>query len=143
MVCLTVKPQWAVLFVLCHAVLAAIRTMFLFRSELRYINTAEVIMKNTIIKILKNTWGLLVFALLSGAAYYAAVLKFILANTEVGGSLLAFFLFPCIVCGAALILIKTVRQCLESEREGAAAAIFLLHVLFIMIGIVFFVSIFK
>lgn len=100
-------------------------------------------MKNTILKVLRNTWGLLIFALLSGAAYYAAILKFILANTAVGGGLLAFFLFPLIVCGAALILVKIIKQCLENGRESAAVTVFLLHALFILIGIVFLISVFK
>ncbi len=100
-------------------------------------------MRKTILKILNNTWGLLIFALLGGMAYYSAILKFILANTEVGGGLLAFFLFPLIVCGAALILVKIIRQCLEDERGGTAVTIFLLHALFVLIGIVFVISIFK
>lgn len=99
-------------------------------------------MKNGIIKLLKNTLGLLIFALLSGGAYYIVILKFILSHTDKGGGMLGFFFFPAIVCGAALILIKLIKQFFENERENSAVALFLLHVLFIMISIVFLISMF-
>ncbi|MCH5210589.1 MAG: hypothetical protein J1F01_06445 [Oscillospiraceae bacterium] len=99
-------------------------------------------MKNGVIKLLKNTWGLLVFAVLSGCAYYAVILKFIMANTTEGGALLGFFFFPLIVFGAALILVKIIKQCLESEREGGAVALFWLHVLFIIMAAVYAAAIF-
>ena len=99
-------------------------------------------MKNGIIKLLQNTWGLLIFSLLSGLAYYAVILKFILSNTEKGGGLLGFFFFPLIICGAALILIKIIKQCMENGREGGAVALFWLHVLFIIIAAVYAVTMF-
>lgn len=93
-------------------------------------------MKNIILKLLQNTWGILIFALLSGLAYYVAVLRFILSHTSAGGGLLGFFFLPAIVFGAALVLIKLIRQCLENEREGAAVTVFILHCVF-MIAAVF------
>ena len=99
-------------------------------------------MNKQIIKLLQNTWGLLVFALLSGCAYYAVVLKFIYANTNAGGNLLGFFFLPLIVCGAALVIIKLVKQCMENGREGAAAAIFWSHAAFIVIAAVTAASMF-
>ena len=48
-------------------------------------------MKNKIIQLLQSTAGMLIFALLSGCAYYIVVLKFILSHTSVGGGLLGFF----------------------------------------------------
>ena len=99
-------------------------------------------MKNTILKLLQNTWGLLIFALLSGCAYYAVILKFILANTERGGVLLGFFFLPLIICGAALVLVKIIKQCMENGRESGAVALFWLHVLFIIIAAVYAVTIF-
>ena len=44
-------------------------------------------MKNKIIQLLQSTAGMLIFALLSGCAYYIVVLKFILSHTSVGGGL--------------------------------------------------------
>lgn len=99
-------------------------------------------MKNKILNLLRNTRGLLIFALLSGAAYYAVILKFILANTEVGGGLLGFFFLPAIVCGAALVLIKVIKQCFEGGRDGAVLALFWVHAVLILMGIVFLVSMF-
>lgn len=91
-------------------------------------------MNNLILKILKNTWGLLIFSLLSGLAYFSVVYGFILQHTEVGGQLLGLFLLPLVVCGAALVLVKLIKQCLLDGREGTAITIFLLHVLFIVIA---------
>lgn len=91
-------------------------------------------MKNLILKILKNTWGLLIFALISGFAYFSVVYRFVLMHTEVGGHLLGMFLLPLIVCGAALVLVKLIKQCLLDEREGTAVTIFLLHIFFIIIA---------
>lgn len=99
-------------------------------------------MNNKILQLLQNTWGLFIFALLSGCAYYAVILKFILSHTDVGGGLLGFFFFPLIICGAALVLIKIIKQCIENGRENGAVALFWLHVVFILIAIVFAVSIF-
>ena len=99
-------------------------------------------MNNKILQLLQNTWGLLIFALLSGCAYYAVILKFILSHTDVGGGLLGFFFFPLIICGAALVLIKIIKQRIENGRENGAVALFWLHVVFILIAIVFAVSIF-
>lgn len=99
-------------------------------------------MNNRIIKLLQNTWGLLIFALLSGCAYYAVIMKFILSNTQKGGGLLGFFFLPLIICGAALVLIKVIRQCMEEERENKAVLLFWIHVVFIVIAAVFAVSIF-
>lgn len=97
-------------------------------------------MKNCIVKLLRNTWGLLIFALLSGTAYYVVVLKFILSHTSAGGGLLGFFFLPAIVCGAALVLIKVIKQCFENDRDGAAAALFVMHIILILLAVVFAVS---
>lgn len=90
-------------------------------------------MKNLILKILRNTWGLLIFSLVSGLAYFSVVYGFVLRHTEVGGQLLGMFLLPLVVCGAALVLVKLIKQCILDGREGTAVTIFLLHVFFIII----------
>ena len=93
-------------------------------------------MRNKVIGLLKNTWGLLIFALVAGCAYYAVVLKFILAHTSAGGGLLGFFFAPLIICGAALVLVKIIKQCFENETENKAVVIFWAHVLFIAVAAV-------
>lgn len=99
-------------------------------------------MNNKIINLLQNTWGLLVFALLSGGAYYVVVLKFILSHTESGGGLLGFFFLPAIICGAGLVLIKVIKQCMENSRNSAIIALFWIHVVFMLLSIVFLISMF-
>lgn len=99
-------------------------------------------MKNKILQLMQSTKGLLVFTLLSGCAYFITVLKFILSHTNAGGGLLGFFFFPAIVCGAALVLIKVIKQCFENGNENAVVNIFWIHVGFILISIVFLISMF-
>ncbi len=97
-------------------------------------------MNKQVINLLKNTWGLLIFALISGLAYYAIVQSFIFKFTKTGGGLLGFFFFPAIVCGAALIIVKLVKQNFEAERENAALMLFWLHIALILVSIVFAVA---
>ncbi len=91
---------------------------------------------------MRSTAGLLIFALLSGFAYYSIILKFILSHTSAGGGLLGFFFLPAIICGAALVIIKLVKQSLENERESAVVALFWIHAALIAMGSVFILSIF-
>lgn len=93
-------------------------------------------MSKKIIQLLKTTYGLLAFALLSGAAYFVIILRFILSHTSVVGGLLGFFFFPAITCGAALVLVKLIKQLFESGRDNSAAALFYLHAVLIIIAIV-------
>lgn len=90
-------------------------------------------MKNIILKILNNTWGLLIFSLVSGLAYFAVIYRFILQHTAVGGQLLGLFMLPLIMCGAALVLVKLIKQCLSDGRDSTAVTVFVLHVLFIAV----------
>ncbi len=99
-------------------------------------------MNNQILNLLKNTWGLLIFALLSGGAYFVVVLRFVLMNTNNGSGLLAYFFAPAVICGAALILIKLIKQCLADERNTAAAVLFWVHVVFMAMSIVFLITMF-
>ena len=100
-------------------------------------------MKNKIIQLLQSTAGMLIFALLSGCAYYIVVLKFILSHTSVGGGLLGFFFLPAIIFGAALVLIKIIKQCMENGNYNAVNLIFRLHIVFIIISAVFLILIFQ
>ena len=99
-------------------------------------------MNNQILKLLKNTWGLLIFALLAGGAYFVIVLRFVIMNTNNGSGLLAYFFAPAVICGAALILIKIIKQCIEEGRSGAAIILFWLHILLMAMSIIFLITIF-
>ncbi len=94
-------------------------------------------MNKNILKLLKSTVGRLVFALLSGGAYYIIALKFILSHTSVGGGLLGFFFLPAIVCGMGLVIIKILRSQEEQENTGAMLTVFWTHTLLIIISIAF------
>lgn len=98
-------------------------------------------MNNKIIHLLKKTAPRLIFASLSGAAYYIIVLKFILSHTNNGGGLLGFFFLPAIVCGMALVLIKVLRSKEEEDNKGAMLRIFWAHLALIIISIVFLLTI--
>lgn len=92
---------------------------------------------NGIGKIVESKAGELIFSLVSGLAYYIVITAFIIGNTNSGGALLSFFFLPAIVCGAALILIKTIRKLKEEEQFGKINLLIYPHILLILISIVF------
>lgn len=79
----------------------------------------------------------LIFSLLCGLAYYIVITGFIVGNTQSGGMLLSFFFLPAIVCGAALIIIKTIRKLKEEEQFGKINLLIYPHLLLMAISIVF------
>ena len=100
-------------------------------------------MNNQILKLLENTWGLLIFALICGAAYFVIVLRFVLMNTNNGSGLIAYFFAPAVICGAALLIVKIIKQCLSDGRTGAALALFWAHAAFIVMNVFILAGILK
>ncbi len=98
-------------------------------------------MNKKIINILGTTVGQLVFALLSGAAYFMVILRFI-AEWSGGSMLIAFFFAPAVICGAALVIIKLMKQARENENYSVIPKIFWLHAVLLAVGIVFVLSMF-
>ena len=96
-------------------------------------------MEDKIVNLLDNTVPRLVFALLSGLAYFTIIYRFIVAHTERGGGLLAFFFCPAIVCGAALIIIKLLKQ--AKENKSGETMLFCIHIILILIAAIYAVSI--
>lgn len=92
-------------------------------------------MKNSIDRLLDSSAGLLIFALLSGGAYFG-VLYELIARSMGSGGLIMFFFCPAIVCGAAFILIKLIRQCRENEAPSKVYALFWIHTALIIISAV-------
>ena len=88
-------------------------------------------------KIVNSRAGELIFSLISGTAYYIVLSAFIIGNTSSGGALLSFFFLPAIVCGAALILIKTIRKLKEEEQFGKINMLIYPHIILWLISIVF------
>lgn len=90
-------------------------------------------------KIFNTKYGGLIFSLLSGFAYFIVILSFILGADSRSG-LLAFFFAPAIICGAALIIFKMIRQFIENEEFKKAEIIGTLHVILMAISIVFLIA---
>lgn len=97
------------------------------------------VMNNKILELLKRPYALLVWALICGAAYYVIIGRFVFAytNTQAGGSLLMWLFLPAVICGAALILVKVVKQAREKENDRGILILFYTHLLIIAMGIVF------
>ncbi len=91
-------------------------------------------MKKKILTLLERSIPQLVFALLSGLAYFAVIYDMIIVQSQVGGGLIVFFFCPAIVCGTALVLIKLFKQCRENEKENTIVTVFSLHVLLMIIA---------
>lgn len=83
----------------------------------------------------KRRYMQLVFALCCGAAYFAVALGFIDAATSAGGGFLAFLFCPAIVCGMALVIIKSLRRFIEEENKSAVNFLFAVHIIIIAAGI--------
>lgn len=98
-------------------------------------------MNKRIINLVGTTAGQLIFALLSGAGYYMVLLRLIVSWSN-GSALLAFFFAPVIICGAAIVLIKTMKQARENDNEGLIPRLFWIHTVLFVIGIVFVISMF-
>lgn len=93
-------------------------------------------MNEKILKMLNTTVGQLCFALLSGLGYFALVAGFVIELSR-GMWLMLMYLTPVIVCGAALVIIKMMKQAREAENNGAILRIFWIHIAVIALGIVF------
>ena len=91
-------------------------------------------MKNKILNWLDTTAGRLIFALASGAAYYMLILRAILQWSR-GLFIIAGYLMPLIVCGAAIIIIKLMKQAKENENPAAIWRLFVMHVFLIVAAI--------
>ncbi len=90
-------------------------------------------------KIFGTKYGGLIFSLLSGLAYFIVILNFILGADSKAG-LLGFFFAPAIICGAALVLFKMIRQFLENEEFNKANIVGILHVILMVISVVFLIA---
>lgn len=87
--------------------------------------------------LFEKKWGELGFSLASGVAYFIIVWNFISRYTYRGGNLLAFFFAPAIICGMALILIKTIRAWREQELWSRLNTLILVHIVIALAAVVF------
>jgi heme/copper-type cytochrome/quinol oxidase subunit 1 len=91
-------------------------------------------MNKKILDLLGRTVPLLVFALLSGCAYFAILYEVLIRELTNGGGLIMFFFCPAIICGAALVLIKLIKQNREAEKEKNITMLFWLHIVLMIIA---------
>lgn len=98
-------------------------------------------MNKKIINMLKTTAGALGFSLFCGAAYFLLAMAFVMSSTEHGG-LMLLLIGPAVLFGAALVIIKLIKQNNENENESANIGIFFLHLLLFAISVVFAASVF-
>lgn len=83
----------------------------------------------------------LIFSLIGGLGYFMVVLKFITVYTASSqGWLLGFFFFPAIVCGAALVLLKTLKKCLDEENRRKINFLVVMHIILFLIGFIFVIE---
>ena len=84
-------------------------------------------------KILKSKYGLLIFSLISGAAYFILIMMLI---SKINYSyLLGFFFFPAIICGAALCLYKSIKSMEESGEYKKIKSMIIIHYFVILLAI--------
>lgn len=89
-------------------------------------------------KILNSKYGLLIFSLICGLAYFCLVM--LLISQIKYSYLLGIFFFPAIICGAAVCIFKTVRNLLESNETRKIKNIFAIHyalIVFTVITLIF------
>ena len=89
-------------------------------------------------KILKSKYGLLIFSLLGGLAYFILVMMLI---SKISYSyLLLLFFFPAIVCGGALCLFKTIRNMEENEEFKRIKSLMIIHIFVFLLALAFAVT---
>lgn len=94
-----------------------------------------------IAKMLEKRSTLLIFCLLCGVAYFLIALRFILNYTSAGGGLLAFFFFPAIICGMALVLFKVFAKWQEEQKTKSIGALAAAHILLFLVSVVFLLDV--
>lgn len=98
-------------------------------------------MNNKILTFLNTTAGQLGFALLSGLGYLALIAGYIIEASR-GMWLILLFIAPVVVCGAALIIIKLMKQARENYNNLSILKLFWVHVAVIVLAIIFTIALF-
>ena len=95
-------------------------------------------MNNKIDKLFESPTGLLIFSVISGLGYFSFILSVIMRFSRGGSPLIGFFFAPAIICGAALFLVKTIKNNIIGEAYSKNHILFYFHILVVLIGVVFF-----
>lgn len=92
-------------------------------------------MNKRLLELLKKPAALLGFGLLSGGAYFSIVLELLAGYFSEQNRLVVYFFAPVIVCGAALVLIKLIKQHYEAENYSKITVIFWVHIVLMVIAV--------
>lgn len=95
---------------------------------------------NKLSQLLNKTYGELIFGLLCGVSYYIISLKFIFLYTYHAASLLALYIAPVIICGIALVFIKTIRSWRLNEQYKKIDFFVFAHVIVFIASIAFLID---
>ena len=87
-------------------------------------------------RFFETKYGAFIFSLISGLAYFGLAVDFIIGNSGGKGMLLGFFFFPAIVCGMALVILKSIKMWQEQEAYGKIKALAVFHVILIIMSLV-------
>lgn len=86
-------------------------------------------------KLLKSRYGLFVFSLVSGFAYFILIMMLI-AKVKYF-YLLGVFSFPAITCGSALVIIKNVRALEQVGQFDKIRRLLKLHTFLIVFTVIY------
>ena len=87
-------------------------------------------------KIFDTKYGGLIFALLSGSAYFIIILNLI-SNASPANGLIGFFFAPAIIFGSGLLLLKAVNKLRDEENYKKINIIVYAHIILLIISIIF------
>lgn len=96
-------------------------------------------MNKKILNLINTTAGQLIFALLSGLGYFMLISGWVIEFSK-GSWLLLLYFAPVVICGAAIIIIKLIKQAREAGNEQTILKIFWIHICVILMGIFFAVA---
>ncbi|MDD6214997.1 MAG: hypothetical protein PUB42_07430 [Firmicutes bacterium] len=92
-------------------------------------------------KIIEKKFGDLIFSLICGMVYFIIALYFILNHTNTGGGFLALSFSPAIICGMALVILKTIRRLRDEEAFGKINMLIYAHILLSLVSIILLLGI--
>jgi len=89
-------------------------------------------------KFLKSKYGLLIFSLGCGVAYFILIMMLV-ANIKYS-YLLGIFFFPTVICGAALCIYKTIKNLQEVSEFRRIKSLIILHIFVILLAVSFLLT---
>ena len=96
-------------------------------------------MNKKILNLINTTAGQLIFVLLSGLGYFMLISGWVIDFSK-GSWLMLLYIAPLVICGAAIVIIKLIKQAREAENEKTILKIFWLHTVVFLLGIIFAIA---